>query len=136
MPRPDLIITGCVAVNKDGWRLGKGGGYGDKEIKTFLEKFGKIPVVTTVHDLQIVEEVPHDKLDTRSIILLLQIKSLSAKSMDLTKLQKEIYQNKVNRGFNVTDVGKEIILMTEELGELARAYKNSNKNSIKNPLKR
>ena len=49
----------------------------------------------------------------------------------MKKLQKEIYQNKIKRGFNVTDVGKEIILMTEELGELARAYKNSNKKSSK-----
>lgn len=47
--------------------------------------------------------------------------------MDLCKLQKEIYQNKIDRGFNVTDVGKEIVLMVEELGELARAYKNSDK---------
>ena len=46
---------------------------------------------------------------------------------DLSKLQKEIYQNKLNKGFNVIDIGKEIILMTEELGELARAYKNSDK---------
>jgi len=28
--RPDLIITGCVAVDKKGYRLGKGGGYGDR----------------------------------------------------------------------------------------------------------
>ena len=47
--------------------------------------------------------------------------------VDLSKLQKEIYQNKLNKGFNTTDIGKEIILMTEELGELARAYKNSDK---------
>jgi len=65
LPKPDLIITGCVAVDKEGWRLGKGGGYGDKEIKTFLEKFGKIPVITTVHELQIIEKVPHDDLDTK-----------------------------------------------------------------------
>lgn len=50
--------------------------------------------------------------------------------MDLSELQKEIYQNKVNRGFNITDLGKEIILMTEELGELARAYKKSNKKAV------
>lgn len=50
---------------------------------------------------------------------------------DLSKLQKEIYQNKVNRKFNVTDIGKEIVLMIEELGELARAYKNSNKKSAR-----
>jgi 5-formyltetrahydrofolate cyclo-ligase len=65
LPKPDLIITGCVAVDKEGRRLGKGGGYGDREIKTFLKKFGKIPVITTVHDLQIVDKVPHNKFDTK-----------------------------------------------------------------------
>ncbi|MGC9350040.1 MAG: MazG nucleotide pyrophosphohydrolase domain-containing protein [Anaerolineae bacterium] len=47
--------------------------------------------------------------------------------IDLRYLQREIYQNKVRRNFNVTDVGKEIVLMVEELGELAHAYKNSDK---------
>jgi NTP pyrophosphatase (non-canonical NTP hydrolase) len=47
--------------------------------------------------------------------------------IDLLELQKAIYANKVRRNFNVTDVGKEIVLMVEELGELARAYKNSDK---------
>jgi len=43
----------------------------------------------------------------------------------LHELQKDIFQNKVDKGFNITDVGKEIVLMTEELGELAKAYKKS-----------
>lgn len=30
--------------------------------------------------------------------------------VDLNKLQKEIYQNKVDKGFNVTDVNKEFCL--------------------------
>ena len=30
--------------------------------------------------------------------------------VDLKKLQKEIYQNKVDKGFNVTDVNKEFLL--------------------------
>ena len=47
--------------------------------------------------------------------------------MNLQEIQKEIFQNKINRKFNTTDVGKEIILMLEELGELAKAYKHSNK---------
>jgi 5-formyltetrahydrofolate cyclo-ligase len=38
LPKPNLIITSCVAVDKEGWRLGKGGGYGDREIKTFFRK--------------------------------------------------------------------------------------------------
>lgn len=62
--KPDLIITGCVAVDKRGFRLGKGGGYGDREISTFLKEFGEIKVITTVHDLQIVEEVPLEEFDT------------------------------------------------------------------------
>ncbi len=47
--------------------------------------------------------------------------------IDLLKLQRSIYQNKVDRNFNVSDVGKEIVLMVEELGELANAYKRSDK---------
>ena len=39
--------------------------------------------------------------------------------VDLKKLQKEIYQNKVNKGFNVTDVNKEFCLT---YGEMAEAY--------------
>ena len=39
--------------------------------------------------------------------------------VDLTKLQKEIYQNKVDKGFNVTDVNKEFCLL---YGEVAEAY--------------
>lgn len=39
--------------------------------------------------------------------------------VDLNKLQKEIYQNKVDKGFNVTDVNKEFYLT---YGEIAEAY--------------
>ncbi|MBE0427849.1 MAG: hypothetical protein IBX72_14545 [Nitrospirae bacterium] len=63
--KTDLTITGCVAVDKEGWRLGKGGSYGDREIATFIKEFGKITVVTTLHDLQIIEDVPHQEFDTR-----------------------------------------------------------------------
>jgi len=65
MPKPDLIITGCVAVDKNGFRLGKGGGYGDKEINLLHEKFGYIPVITTVHELQVVEKLPREEHDTK-----------------------------------------------------------------------
>jgi len=68
--KPDLIITGCVAVDKKGNRLGKGGGYGDREIKTFKEKFGKILVLTTVHDLQIVGKVPSEIYDQKVDIII------------------------------------------------------------------
>ena len=39
--------------------------------------------------------------------------------VDLKKLQKEIYQNKVDKGFNVTDINEEFCLT---YGEIAEAY--------------
>jgi NTP pyrophosphatase (non-canonical NTP hydrolase) len=50
--------------------------------------------------------------------------------MNLKELQKEIFENKKRRGFNTSDVGKEIVLMVEELGELARAVKNQKKEDM------
>ena len=43
--------------------------------------------------------------------------------MDLKKLQKEIYQNKVDKGFNTTDVNKEFCLLYREVGEAYDAYR-------------
>ncbi len=41
------------------------------------------------------------------------------KMVDLNKLQKDIYQNKVNKGFNISDINKEFCLT---YGEVAEAY--------------
>ncbi|MCD4680310.1 MAG: hypothetical protein K8S00_07980 [Bacteroidales bacterium] len=42
--------------------------------------------------------------------------------IDLKKLQKDIYQNKIDKKFNVTDVSMEFLLTYEELSEAYRAY--------------
>jgi len=68
-PKPDLIITGCVAVDRHGNRLGKGGGYGDAEILMVKELFGEVPVATTVHPVQIVEHVPVKPKDQKVTII-------------------------------------------------------------------
>lgn len=68
IPVVDLVVEGSVAVDKTGGRLGKGGGYGDREIE-YLKKTGSIdsatPIVSTVHHLQIVEKVPMEKHDQK-----------------------------------------------------------------------
>lgn len=55
----DLIVAGSVAVNRQGSRVGKGGGYSDLEYAIGRE-FGfvkeNVVIVTTVHPLQIVDE--------------------------------------------------------------------------------
>lgn len=63
-PPIDLIVTGSVAVTRDGERAGKGEGYGDLEYAILRELgYPDIPVVTTVHGAQIVEALPHDPHD-------------------------------------------------------------------------
>jgi len=69
IPRPDLIVEGSVAVDMQGHRLGKGGGYGDVEISTLKAMFGNVPVVTTVHDMQVVDAVPFDRKDEKVSVI-------------------------------------------------------------------
>jgi 5-formyltetrahydrofolate cyclo-ligase len=69
MPRPDLIVEGSVAVDMQGHRLGKGGGYGDVEISTLKAMFGNVPVVTTAHDMQVVDSVPFDRKDEKVSVI-------------------------------------------------------------------
>ena len=42
--------------------------------------------------------------------------------IDLKQLQKRIYQNKLNKGFNVTDIYKEFCYTYGELTEACEAY--------------
>ncbi|MEM2740073.1 MAG: 5-formyltetrahydrofolate cyclo-ligase [Candidatus Bathyarchaeia archaeon] len=64
-PKPDLIVTGCVAVDREFNRLGKGGGYGDREISLARMLYGYIPVATTIHDLQLVDRIPIEEHDVK-----------------------------------------------------------------------
>jgi len=66
IPKVDLIVTGSVAVSRDGIRIGKGGGYGELEY-AILREFGKVdedtPIMTNVHDIQVYERLPSDPYD-------------------------------------------------------------------------
>ncbi len=42
--------------------------------------------------------------------------------IDLKKLQKAVYDNKVKKGFNITDIYKEFCLIHEEVSEACRAH--------------
>ena len=45
--------------------------------------------------------------------------------MDMREMQKAVYQNKVNHGFNVTDVNYEFCLLYGEVGEAYQAWLKS-----------
>ena len=59
VPELDLVLTGSVAVNLKGARIGKGGGFSDLEYGLLCES-GKIDrrtvIATTVHPIQIMRE--------------------------------------------------------------------------------
>ena len=65
-PSPDLLVVGSVAVSLAGARTGKGEGYGEIEY-ALLRELGRItadtPIATTVHDLQVVDELPLEPFD-------------------------------------------------------------------------
>ena len=64
LPEVDLIVTGSVALTRTGRRCGKGHGYGDIEY-AILRELGHpaVPVVTTIHPLQLVHGFPADAHD-------------------------------------------------------------------------
>jgi 5-formyltetrahydrofolate cyclo-ligase len=65
----DLIVCGTVAVNRDGVRIGKGGGFSDLEFALLAERGlvgDRTTIVTTVHPLQLVDEpLPETEHDFR-----------------------------------------------------------------------
>lgn len=62
----DMIVAGSVAVTLTGERIGKGEGYSELEY-AMLRELGKVsertPIVTTVHEVQIVDEIPYEVYD-------------------------------------------------------------------------
>jgi 5-formyltetrahydrofolate cyclo-ligase len=68
VPSVDLVVCGSVAVNRQGARIGKGGGFSDLEV-AFLVEAGVIRpdtvLATTVHPLQVLDE-PSPKPSTTS----------------------------------------------------------------------
>jgi 5-formyltetrahydrofolate cyclo-ligase len=67
VPEIDLVVCGSVAVNRQGARVGKGGGYSDLEFALLTEQkkiSANTPIVTSVHPLQIIdEEIPMTEHD-------------------------------------------------------------------------
>lgn len=54
--------------------------------------------------------------------------------IDLLQLQKRVYQNKIAKGFNVTDIYKEFCFIYGELSEACEAYLKKKTIWVKNWL--
>lgn len=65
----DIVVTGCVAVTRNGGRTGKGAGFADLELgmlRTLHLLRPGTPIITTVHPLQVVDDarVPMQRHDS------------------------------------------------------------------------
>jgi len=83
----DLVVMGSVAVSKSGARLGKGEGYAELEyavLKTIGAIDDNVPVATTVHEVQIVDDIPSEDHDVPLDIIVTPNKVIRTK----TKLTK------------------------------------------------
>lgn len=62
----DFIVMGSVAVSDTGARIGKGEGYAELEyavLKTIGAIDDNTPIATTVHDIQLVDDIPSEDHD-------------------------------------------------------------------------
>ncbi len=55
---------------------------------------------------------------------------MSTKDLTIREIQKRVWKNKVKKGFNTTDISKELLYLTEELGEAVRAYRKDSKDAL------
>jgi len=83
LPKVDLIIVGSVAVSLDGARIGKGGGYSEIECGILRELNlidEKTPIATTVHEIQVLEEIPTEEHDIPMDIIITQERIIETKT--------------------------------------------------------
>ena len=111
MNKVDVIIIGSVAVNKQGAKIGKGGGFSDLEFAIGKE-FGIInentPTITTVHPLQIVKymlpmekhDVPLDYIITRNNVITTNTTYVKPKVIDWDKIGDKIEEIPFLKKFN------------------------------------
>ena len=79
LPKPDLLVVGSVAVTPKGGRVGKGGGYSELEYAILSELKlvdERTPIATTVHEIQIVKDVPTEAHDLKLDIIVTPERSL------------------------------------------------------------
>lgn len=88
-PQIDLVVEGSLAVDLKGNRLGKGGGFADKEISNLLSE-GAIdnytPICTPVHPLQIVNKLPVEGHDEKINMIVTQDTVIRTESIIFKKV--------------------------------------------------
>ncbi|MEM2760061.1 MAG: 5-formyltetrahydrofolate cyclo-ligase [Nitrososphaerales archaeon] len=113
--RVDFVVMGSVAVSSSGARIGKGEGYAELEyavLKTMSAINESIPVATTVHDIQLINNIPSEDHDVPIDIIMTPTKVIRT----YTKLPKP-------RGIIWSKVTEEMLQKMPILRELKEKYR-------------
>lgn len=87
-PQVDLVVEGSLAVDLQGNRLGKGGGFADQEISHLFRETvidNHTPICTPVHSLQVVHQVPVEVHDEKINMILTPEMVIRTNSITLKK---------------------------------------------------
>jgi len=110
----DILIIPCLAIDEQGNRIGRGGGFYDK----FLSQTNNIKTICIVHDLQILKKVPKEKHDKKIKIIISEKKIIKTESQILldglklskrllSKIQKQIKKEQIKATLAVILVGND-----------------------------
>lgn len=84
----------------------------------------KIPAFTIINDKILSEIELNDFLEYNVKEVIKYYNKFMEDEYGFKKTQKDIWQNKINKGFNTTDVNKEFCLLYGEVAEAYDAWKN------------
>ena len=117
LPQLDAIVTGSVTVTLNGHRCGKGEGYGDLEY-AILRELGHapIPVATTVHEVQVAKDFPHEATDLVLSFIVTPERTIEVKP-----------RSQPPKGIDWTKLSPQALEEMPILGELKRDLKNRSK---------
>jgi 5-formyltetrahydrofolate cyclo-ligase len=78
--RPDVVLVPLLAFDRQGWRLGYGGGYYDRSLRA-LRAEGPLLAIGLAYAAQEVASVPHDEKDERLDLVVTEQGVLSCTEM-------------------------------------------------------
>lgn len=79
--QPDLVITPLLAFQRDGLRLGQGGGYYDRALEDLRARKPEVFVLGLAYSGQLVENLPHEPHDQRLDAILTEKEYMAVKDM-------------------------------------------------------
>ncbi|MBU7043200.1 MAG: RNA 2'-phosphotransferase [Theionarchaea archaeon] len=130
IPPIAFVVQGAVAVDRGGNRVGKGGGYGDREIALLQkhEKISQAQIAVTVHDVQVVEFLPQDRWDFTVDIIVTPTRMLRTEATRQKAISK--YMSYILRHHPPESISEDGFIVLDEFIELLQSRYTVSKEAV------